>query len=232
VGTSPISTNVTYTDGYTVGTSPLPGSIIDSSGADGTWSFWQVPLWMQIASISSAFVGLLVLLKLLPVAFGKIQNILGNRNREKIYGYIQTHPGTTTRDISRKEGMNLGTVKYHINMLTAANKITTKRIKKFVRIFQNSSTYDEREKTIISALAVPACKSIIFYLLDNPGATNRQISKILGISDSGSYQHVKRLVNDRIIWFEKDGGQKKYYVNDEAKEFIKKSPVLRPDEKN
>jgi predicted transcriptional regulator len=92
--------------------------------------------------------------------------------------------------------------------------------------------YGEKEKIIISVLAVPTCRSIIFYLPDNPGATNRQISKILEISDSGSYQHMKRLMDDRIIRFENDGGQKKYYVNDEVKDFIKKSPVLRPDEKN
>ncbi len=223
VGTSPISDIDTSTDGYTVGTSPLPGNLTHNSGADGTWSFWQLPLWIQIAYISSGLIGLLALLKISPVVIGKIIDVLGNRNREKVFRHIQTHPGSTARDISREEGMNIGTVKYHVSMLEVARKITTKRIKKFIRIFQNSNTYDDKEKVILSALAIPAYKLILLSLMDSPGMTNRQISKILEISDSGSYQHLKRLLGDRIIRFERDGGQKKYYVNDGAKVIIEKS---------
>jgi len=224
VGTDPILTNVTSAGGYTVGTSPLPGNFSNSAGADGTWSFWQVPLWMQIACISSALVGLFALLKISPLIFGKILDALDNWNRKKIYGHVQTHPGSTASDISREEGMNLGTVKYHIGILEAAHKITTKHINKNVRIFQNSSEYGEKEKIVTSALAVPARKSIILSLMDNPGMTNRQIATMMGISDSGSYQHMKRLLDEKIVSMECDGGIKKYYVNGDVKEILGKPP--------
>ena len=177
---------------------------------------------MQIACLSSALISLLALLKISPIVIGKIKDVLDNRNREKIYRRIQMHPGSTVRDISREEGLNLGTVKYHVNILEATHKITTKHIKKFIRMFRNSSIYDEKEKIIISALAVPACKSIILSLRDNPGMTNRQISKILEISESGSHQHMKRLLGDKIVMLDSDDGIKKYYVNDDAKGIIEK----------
>jgi predicted transcriptional regulator len=223
VGTSPISNIDTSTDGYTIGTSPLPGNLTYNSGAVGNLSFWQLPLWIQIACLSSALIGLLALLKISPVVIGKIIDVLGNRNREKVFRHIQTHPGSTARDISREEGMNIGTVKYHVSMLQTASKITTNRIKKYVRIFQNSNTYDDKEKVILSALAIPAYKLILLSLMDSPGMTNRQIAKILEISESGSYQHMKSLLGDKIVRLENLGGIKKYYVNDDAKVIIEKS---------
>ena len=203
------------TDGVTVDNYPILGPR-DTSGADATVTFWEIPLWLQLAYISSMIAALLGAINLFPFILGKIKDILENRNREKIYAHIKSNPGTTVRDIVRAEGLNIGTVKYHISMLQSSHKIILKRVSKFVRIFQNYDRYSEREQCIFSAYSNATYKPIITCLMSSPGMTNKQIADHLGISEGGVHQLMNNLLKDEIVSFMIEGRLKKFYLESDV----------------
>jgi predicted transcriptional regulator len=129
-----------------------PGDMIDYQGADREVSFWELPLWIQLFYLSGAAASLLVAIKLLPFAALKLKGKLTNQNRESIYRHINDNPGCTVSDISRREAMNVGSVRYHVDQLQAARRIVQVKMGKFKRLFRNSGAYDDREIAVISAL--------------------------------------------------------------------------------
>lgn len=207
--------------GTTVDNSPIPGPLY-GDGATNTVTFWELPLWIQITSVVSVLIGLIAMVKLLPFILGKIKNVLDNNIRNQIYTHIKENPGSTTRDIVRQQGLNLGTVKYHIHQLQASYKITIMRSGKFLRIFQNSGKYTEREKVILSVLKYPSDRQIIQYLEKYPDATNLEVAQHLEITEGGAHKHLAGLVDKNIVSYKRDGKSKKYYLNDDVKDIFNK----------
>lgn len=201
-----------------------PDAIVDDSGADGTITFWQLPLWIQltqvtwIATLTAA--ALALILKLGPLVIGKLRTPRDNEIRDQIYHYIKNNPGTTMADIARHETLNLGTVRYHIGQLQSAHRITLVKSDKFVRLFQNSNIYSEREKTILSAMNRPTALAMIEYLHDNPGTTTPQIAGSLNITDSGTHVQLKKLLKDGLVRSEPAGRFLRYYLKEDVKALI------------
>jgi hypothetical protein len=76
-----------------------------------------------------------------------------NRNRNELLKYVGDNPGVTAVDISRELTMNLGTVRYHLFILTANNKIVPhKEDGKFLRYFRNSGAYTPQERSWIALM--------------------------------------------------------------------------------
>jgi predicted transcriptional regulator len=208
--------------------SPPPGSIVDDHGADGTVSFWQLPLWIQLSYLSGAAGALLVALKFAPFALLKLKSKLENRNRETIYRYIKENPGCTVNDIARGESLNLGSVRYHVYRLELARKIRQFKAGKFLRIFRNNGAYDDREIEVISALNIRTNRAIVSLLGEAPGLSNKQIADRLKIKASLAHVYLSRLVKDRIIRFEKNEQRKMYYLESDVFGIMKKATGHSP----
>lgn len=215
-----ISTSITaYAGGDRLTFSPLPGPI-NTTGADSQVSFWQLSLFFQITEVLGIvvtfLVGATVALKFAPLLIGKLKKFLANDNRDRIYNYVKQNPGSTMTDISKHEGMNVGTVRYHLEQLRSSHRITLVRSNKFVRFFQNSNTYNDREKIILSALTHSRYRSILLYLRDHPGATNGEIAEHMNISESGAHLQLKRLLQDDLVRQTRDKLAKRYFLSDEV----------------
>jgi predicted transcriptional regulator len=209
---------------------PPPDAIVDDSGADGTITFWQLPMWIQVEQLTSiaavTTAALVVLLKLWPLLAAKLKTSRDNKIRDLVYDHIRKNPGSTVADIARKEGLNLGTVRYHVGQLQATHRINLVRSSKFVRIFQNSNTYSDREKAILSAMNRPTALAMIEYLHGHPGTSNPEIADHLKITDSGTHVQLKKLLRDGIVRTEAQGRFLKYYLKDDVKALIdRQSPV-------
>ncbi len=203
-----------------------PDAIVDDSGADGTITFWQLPLWIQLTQVTEIAVitaaALALILKLGPIILGKLRTPRDNEIRDQIYTYIKDNPGTTMADIARREDLNLGTVRYHIGQLQSAHRINLVRSNKFVRLFQNSNTYSERDKTILSAMNRPTALALISYVHENPGTTIQQIAGHLNITDSGAHVQLKKLLRDGIVRTEPAGRFLRYYLKDDVRALIER----------
>lgn len=216
------------TGGYTVGPCPpqeelnkLSGAV-DTSGADRTLTFREFPLSFKIAYIMGYLAAFLSIFKLAPLILGKVRVRQGKENKQKIYCYIQQIPGCTISEISRELEINRGTVKFHLEMLKARNKITLMRGGKFTRAFQNADHFASSEKIIIAHLKSSTRKHILHKILENPNITNQQLSKVLHLDKSTTYWHIKKLRDDRIVFSETEGKYRKYFVNPALKAVLLK----------
>lgn len=199
------------TGGYVV----TPGSGIPA-GVKATdaaaVSFWDLPLWIQVAGALDGILIAIGLMNAAPFIIGKIQNVLENRNRLNIFNYVANNPGCTPSEISTRQNMKNGTVKYHVQMLESQGKIILKRMGKYTRIFNTSKANTEQEKTVLAYIKNDTSRNILWAILEEPGVTNQRLSERFGLDKSSVHWHIERFLNDNLVTFEQDGRFKKYYV--------------------
>lgn len=186
---------------------------IDTGGADATISFWDLPLWIKIAYTSGLLVSFFGFFKVVPIIFGKIENIFTNSRRQNISKYAFNNPGCTMAEISKELNINRGSVKYHIERLEADKKITFMKTGKFKRIFKNIGIRGNNKKIIASHLRNDTRRLLLWTILKNPGMTNQELSESFHLDKSTIHWHIEKISNDGIIQFENEGKYKKYSVN-------------------
>ncbi len=202
--------------GYTVDSYPTQNGPIDTSGADATISFWELPLWIQIAYISGIILAFLGLFKVIPIVLGRIKNLLENQSRQGIFKHILNNPGCTIAEISDMQKINRGSVKYHIYRLKYEGKIILSKMGKFSRLFQNSGAFKDDEQKMAAHLKNETSRLILWTILENPGTTNQELTDKFHVDKSTIHWHIQQFRNDNIIVFEQEGKYKRYFVNAEA----------------
>ncbi len=201
---------------------PPRAQVDDHPGTIRSVTFWELPLWIQLTYLSGAIGALIVAIKLLPFAFFKLKTKIANQNRESVYRQIDQNPGCTVSDISKREAMNVGSVRYHVDQLQDARRIVLVKIGKFRRLFRNSGAYDDREIVVISALQVRTKRAIMFIVRDKPGLSNKQIAEKLTIKESMAHTYLTSLLKDSILRCEKNGQQKMYYLESDVEAILAK----------
>lgn len=219
-----ISPNGGAADGYELTVSPNSNESAATGGFDGDLTFWDLPLWIKLSIISGMISGLLIsvlaILKLAPFIISKIVDVLENRNRKKIFVYVENNPGCTPAEISKNENLNIGTVKHHTSILERSTRISSLRIGKFVRLFKKSSDYSQMEKILASTIKNEMSRSIILAIRDNPGITNTQLADMFNIMESTAYWYTNRFIKDGIVKPEKETKWKNLYISDDVKPFL------------
>ncbi len=137
-------------------------------------------------------------------------------NQRTIYRYIVENPGSHLRKISRDLGMHLSTLRYHLNFLEKKRLIIGKE-ENNTRIFFAVGKLKPEDKNIASLLQQRRFRDIILLLVINPGLTHSDISKRLALKPSTLSKYCRILEERGVIYSEKDGREKHYYVVDEKK---------------
>ncbi|MBP2132377.1 putative transcriptional regulator [Methanomicrobium sp. W14] len=191
---------------------------MDSDGADSTITFWELPLKIQVFYIAGLCTAAFGIFKILPFVFGKIKGNHENGTINNIYQYILKNPGSNLTEISKNLGLNRGTAKYYIHRLCSDNKIVLFKNGKFTRLFVNSNTYSENEKTIASIARNETNRMLLKNILDNPGTTNGEISDKFNMSRSTVHWYLDRFQRFDIATSLTDGRYKKWSINPDIKE--------------
>ncbi|AKB79336.1 hypothetical protein MSHOH_2853 [Methanosarcina horonobensis HB-1 = JCM 15518] len=219
--------------------SPAPG---DEFGAsingeeviileDTVEPYWHFLLWLAAMQILSVIDILLYILlypaKLIFAILGfrmvDYSNTVGVLKRKNIYVFIKENPGTCVSEIANNMGLNRGTLRYHLAVLEAENLVESHNDHGRVRYFQNSSTFDEKEKLVISALQNEIARKIICNILDEECNTNRDLALSTGISKSTVTWHMKQLKELDLITENKMGNSTTYSINPIYREEIEKA---------
>ncbi|MCK4269100.1 MAG: winged helix-turn-helix transcriptional regulator [Methanogenium sp.] len=214
-----VSTGVqAATGGYTVkphvhNQDLIDKGLIDSSGADATITFRELPLWIQIFYISGILVTIFGMFKGIPLVLGRIKDLFGNQNRKTIFEYVSENPGCTIAEASENLRINRGSVKYHIMKLNAESKITTVKTGKFTRLFKNSGVFDKDEKVIASYLRNKTSRMLLLSILENPGITNQDLAEIFNLDKSTIHWYLNKFQNSNTILYVTEGKFKKCFVN-------------------
>ncbi len=206
--------------GYTV----KPGSGGPEGSQAATYapavSFRELPLWVQVAGALDSILVVIGMLYAAPFVIGRLQNVLENRNRLNIFNYVQLNPGCTQSEISNKQNMKNGTVKYHVQMLEAEGKVILKRMGKYTRIFNSSKANSELEKVVLSYSKNDTSKNLLQAILEEPGVTNQRLSEKFQLDKSSIHWHMERFINDNLVRFEQDGRYKKYFLEQDVGKYL------------
>jgi predicted transcriptional regulator len=156
------------------------------------------------------------------IAVGAISRARGlvnrNDNRNAVLKYIAEHPGSTMYEISRSLGINKGTVRYHLFILSVNHRITShKADKKFVRFFLNSNSYDKSEQQLMSLMRRDSIRKVMEALLRKPGLSNVELSKELNLPESAMSKHMKELYTRGIVDKSRMDGGVSYRIKDEVR---------------
>lgn len=191
-----------------------------SSGDQKRESFLELPLLIKIFAIIDAFLVLIAMRFAVPYISGRVKNVLENNYRQIILGYVQSNPGCTMSEVSTKQKINLGTVRYHLDRLESAGKITFLKMGKFSRVFYNSSSIKDKEKVISSYLRNETSRQILLTILNNPGITNQSLTEKMQVDKSAITWHLQKFINDNVVIYERDGKFKKYSINKKAEKIL------------
>jgi len=149
------------------------------------------------------------------------ENVLDCPERQRIFSWIQNHPGIHFRELERETGTNRGTLSYHLEILAQTHTILTTRSSGHTRYFENDGKYSELEQKILSSLNNDRKSTILHVLLDAP-ATQAELSNTLAISSPSVAWHMKWLYREGIVSIQKHGRQQKYCLNQESVVFLQK----------
>jgi predicted transcriptional regulator len=135
-----------------------------------------------------------------------------NDNRSAILKFINENPGYTQRDISKLLNINLGTVRYHLMILSLNHLVTAYNDgAKRVRYFKNTSSYSVEQMNVISLLRREPTSKLIGVLIGGMGMTNAGIAHVSGLSYSDINRYLKELVSRGIVVKEYVDGKKYLY---------------------
>ncbi|CAJ35190.1 winged helix-turn-helix transcriptional regulator [Methanocella arvoryzae] len=159
-------------------------------------------------------------LSLLGVGTLTILDRGGNRNR--IMKLIEDQPGLTLSDIKRSLNMNIGTVRYHLFILSLHHCISSFNDgTKYVRYFKNSDTYSYAEMMIISMLRRSHVKEILNMVMAQPGIQSVEIAASLGVQEGVVSRCMRMLaVRGIVVKTSAKGEKAAYKIADAYKQLI------------
>lgn len=208
-------------DGYLVEPYSPQSGPTDMLGAEITISFFDLPLWIQIAWIVSVLGAIFGAIKFGPFILGKVRTVLQNRNRTAILEYIENNPGCTLANLLNDTEMNRGTARYHLKLLLIERKVVLKKTGKLSYLFANGSVSIER-KQIYGYIRNPSKRKILDAILITPGISNKELAENLQMSASTVSWHLQPLIEEEMIVSMWDGRYQNYFILPEVEDVMKK----------
>ena len=206
--------------GYVVGPYVEGGVGVDSTGADATITFWDLPLRIQVYYVSGLLMAFLGSLKIVPAILSRIKRFAENQNRQKIFKYILDNPGTTTAEMSNNLRINRGTMGHHLKVLEKQNRVIPYKTRGKIHYFLNESTYGEKEKVALAALKNDKHRRIISEILNSERITHGELAEKVGVSPPTISWHIRHLKEEGIIRADTDGRYTAYSIDREYGELL------------
>jgi len=139
--------------------------------------------------------------------------------KEQILDYIKSHPGAHLRQIKRDLGISMGTTQYHLYSLEKENRVLWQRSGIHKRFFL-SYVFGEHQREILDILSQETERDLVFYLIQHPGASQKELSSYARISPGTVNWHMKRLISSGLIEVHRDAQLVKYSLKGESSEIL------------
>ncbi|MFO8051538.1 MAG: transcriptional regulator [Thermoplasmatota archaeon] len=133
--------------------------------------------------------------------------------RKSIFELIKSSPGIHFREISRRLDIPMGVVEYHINYLLKRDMIVARKEGRYKRYYAEGKVRSS-DKKVLAFLRKEVPRSILMYLMLNPGARHRELKKELDIGGSTLSFHLKKMIKKEVVREERSDGGKGFYVVD------------------
>ena len=141
--------------------------------------------------------------------------ILQLEARRRIFEAIKEFPGIHMRELQRRTGMALGTLRYQLRFLEKHGLIVEKREGRLVTYYPaKEREVDARDKKYLAILRQELPRLIVLHLMMHPYSTHGEMKGPFNISPSTLSYHLKRLMDTEVIGKDEEG---RYYVLDEER---------------
>ena len=202
-------------------------------------SFWDLPPRIMAISV----VGSISPLLLFPVelffllkgiaffGYRKITagNVLIRQVRSRIYETIKANPGIYFNELSRKTGINRGTLRYHLALMRMTGKVSTLTMAADIRYFENSGKFSGTEQNVLKFLRNDKERVILECLINKPATTRSDLEKMLEISGATVTWHMNRLRDSGMLTVTKVGKNVRYVIDPDALSYLRKYLTSRND---
>ena len=135
------------------------------------------------------------------------KNALEHDTRRAAYLCIRENPGINHSSLSRRLGINVGTLRYHLAALCEAGKIRSKRDHGLLRYYASGRAAREGEGYPLNGTR----KRILDLLMQDPGMTRKEVASALDIVGASVTWHMSLLIRDGIVQSERDGRLVRYF---------------------
>ena len=178
--------------------------------------YWLFLLWLISAQITPA-PEILFSARFLYVLGGYRRihrsNVLKNTNRDKIYSFVSSNPGTYPNEIIKETGLNRGVVEHHLKTLKNQNMIVSHKVCGKSHYFLNASTYGEKEKVLLAELKNEKRRRIILEILNCEQITHETLAGKIGVSAPTVNWHIRHLKEEGIVSADMNGRHTSYCID-------------------
>jgi predicted transcriptional regulator len=119
-------------------------------------------------------------------------------SRERVLALVSAQPGLHLRELPRRLGLSLRSVRYHLEGLEESALVTAHRSGRFARWFA-AGVFSTEDRNLISALRVRGQRAILSELLKQGPTRFAAIEKATGLSSATLVQYLHRLSSDALI---------------------------------
>jgi len=140
-----------------------------------------------------------------------------NNNRYLIYQYVRNYPGSHLRKISKHLSLGIGNVQYHLDALEKNGVIKSRKISIY-KVYYDVGVLGGRHESILAILQQETPRSILLYLIENPGSSQTEIANFVGCSSPTIVWHMSNLMKNGIVKHRRDGRFIKYYIEGDLKD--------------
>lgn len=190
---------------------------------------WNIPLKivvleiLSIAAPAALFIPIQFLFSLsawLYLGHRRVsdRNVLDNQVRKAAYACIRENPGIHMAALARLLRTNIGTVRYHVEVLCRTGMVVAGQNGKTVRYYANGETCSDLEKKVAGYLTEGPKSAILDVVVQHPGSTRKDIVSSLAMSGPDISWHMRTLIEDGIVRSERSGRNVRYYLCPDAKE--------------
>ena len=135
-----------------------------------------------------------------------------------ILAYLQEHPGAQQTEIIKATGFSRGSVSYNLKRLNHEMKIY-KTKDSITRYYTHDTYHTEKDRKAWKLLENESRMNIFQTIHDNPGISQRQLSKDSGIPLTTLRWHLDKLIGEELILVESHKNTTCYSVNPSFSEF-------------
>lgn len=154
------------------------------------------------------------------------EEVLEYETRKRVFDLVRASPGLHLREIERRSGLPLSTLRHHLSYLERHGLVEPERDRNFQRYF--ASDLAEADRPVIAALRQVALRRVLLYLLSRAGgAPYQDLLGDLALPASTLAVHLAELARRGLIERRSLGRESRYEVVD-AERIVRALHVYRP----
>ena len=141
------------------------------------------------------------------------------KNKVRVYEYIKNHPGSHLRKISKELDMTASDTQYWCNRLEKMASVRSRRLGLY-KTYYPASILGERHENILAILQQKTPRNIVLYLLENSGASQKDLAQHTGFAAATISWHMSRLIEIGIVYSSKEGKFVKYHIRGDIADIV------------